>query len=157
MLSPLKEKPRPPPNEPEPTTSRSMERNGQPNTKHMTTITPSKESRTRCVPTSPATRGEIGGVLTHYRWGVWIIQGCSNPHQKEGKGTLGKLRTPDNTVVNQVTWANEVIYTCAGKSATYEALNSMSFVNGYLTFMVMEPENINAKMLPHLQELMEVS
>ena len=72
------------------------------------------------------------------------------PTRRKAKGTSGKVRTADNTVVNQVTWLHEVIYTCSSEPATYEDFDSMGFVNRYLTVMTMEPEHIKAKMLTYL-------
>ena len=75
--------------------------------------------------------------------------------RRKAKGTSGKLRTADTAVVKQITWCYLVIYTCSGEPATHENLDSMNFVNGYLTVMAMEPVHIKAKMLSHLQELTE--
>ena len=37
----------------------------------------------------------------------------------------------------------------------YEELDSITFINGYITMMAKEPELIKSRMLLHLQELME--
>ena len=37
----------------------------------------------------------------------------------------------------------------------YEELDSMTFVNGYITVMAKESEHVKSRMLVHLQELME--
>ena len=52
--------------------------------------------------------------------------------KKHHKAVSGKLRTADNTVVKQITWPRELIYTPAGLPAVYEYLSPMLFVNGYL-------------------------
>ena len=67
----------------------------------------------------------------------------------------GKLSTADTTVMLHVTWPHEVIYTPSGQPAIYDQLNNMAFVNGYLTVMAREPEQMKVRMLTHLQELFE--
>ena len=42
----------------------------------------------------------------------------------------------------------------AGQSAIYEEMSSVLFVNGYLTVMAEELEEVKSHMLRHLQELM---
>ena len=71
------------------------------------------------------------------------------------KGNSGNLKTADTTVVHHITWPHEVTYTTSRQPAVYEELSSMAFVNGYLTVMAREPEQVTCKMLLHLQELME--
>ena len=72
------------------------------------------------------------------------------------KSTMGKLLTADNTVVTDVTWPHEVIFTSKGKPAVYEELSSMSFVKGYLTGMDTQSRiSRSMHMNSHLQDLME--
>ena len=75
--------------------------------------------------------------------------------EEGGVKVLGKLRTADTTVVHQVTWPHEVIYSPSAKPAIYDQLCSMAFVDGYITVMSREPPHIKVLMLSHLQELME--
>ena len=72
------------------------------------------------------------------------------PAKKKSKGTSGKLRTEDTTVVNKITWPHNVLYT-----AVYEEMSSVAFVNSYLAVMAGEMESTKASMLLHLQDLME--
>ena len=57
-------------------------------------------------------------------------------------------------MVNDVTWPHEVIFTSEGKPAIYE-LSSMSFVQGYLTVMDTQRQDLKKHMSSHLQDLME--
>ena len=75
--------------------------------------------------------------------------------RKKYKGTSSKLRTADTTVMNQVIWPHELIYTPSGQTAVYEALSKLAFVNGYLSVLTLELKNIKARMLTDLQEVME--
>ena len=74
---------------------------------------------------------------------------------KKHKGTSGNLRTDDTTVVNQVIWPHELIYTPAGQPVLYKELISMAFVNGYLSVMALESQQVKVSMLAQLQDMME--
>ena len=65
----------------------------------------------------------------------------------------GMLDTADTPVLKRFTRLHEVVYTSAGQPAVYEEMNSVLFVNGYLTVMVDESEELKPHMLRHLQEL----
>ena len=75
--------------------------------------------------------------------------------RKKDKGTLGKLRTADTTVINQVTWPHKLIYTPSGQPVIYNQLNSVAFLIGYLAVMVLESDQVKEGMLAHLQEMMQ--
>ena len=74
--------------------------------------------------------------------------------RKHQKAVSGKLRTADNTVVNQITWPHELIYTPAGQPAVYEYVSPMMFVNGYLEVLARVEQDTKVQMLSHWQELM---
>ena len=82
-------------------------------------------------------------------------QAPAQPREKH-KGTSGKLRMADTTDVNQIPWPHQLIYTPSGQPAVYEDLSSMVCVNGYLSVMPLESQDIKARMLTHLQEIMDV-
>ena len=69
------------------------------------------------------------------------------PPRKEHKGTCGKLRTADTTVINQIMWP-------AGQPAVLEDVRSMAFIND-LSVMALLPENIKSRMLTHLHKMLE--
>ena len=69
------------------------------------------------------------------------------------KPVSGRLRTVDNTVVSQVTWPHELIYSPSGQPAVYETLSTMSFVNGYIEVLNTVSQDTKVHMLSHLQEL----
>ena len=48
-----------------------------------------------------------------------------------------------------------MIYTFSVQPALYEEMNSMAFVNGYLSVMALEMEKVKVRILNHLQEMME--
>ena len=84
-----------------------------------------------------------------------ILTVSTSCDMKKPNGVSGKLKTADTTVVHQVTWPHDVIYTPSGQPAMYDQLNSMAFVDGYLTVMAKELEHIRVKIIIHLQALME--
>ena len=53
--------------------------------------------------------------------------------KRKAKGKLGKLCTADTTIINQITWLHEVIYMCSGDPGVFKELDSMPFINGYIT------------------------
>ena len=75
--------------------------------------------------------------------------------RRRSKDVSFKLRTADTTVVHQVTWPYEVIYSPSAQLAIYDQLSSMAFVDGCITVMSTESPHIKVIMLTHLQELME--
>ena len=50
--------------------------------------------------------------------------------RRKTKGVSGRLHMADTTVMLQVTWPHEIIYTASGQLAIYDQLDSMAFVNG---------------------------
>ena len=52
----------------------------------------------------------------------------------------------------RITWPHEVVYTSQGQPAIYEELNTVLYVNGYITVLM---EEVKEHMLQYLQELME--
>ena len=58
-------------------------------------------------------------------------------------------------MMNWITWPHGVLYTCTEEPAVYEEMDSMAFVNGYITVMAGETESTKFRMLIHLQEFME--
>ena len=75
--------------------------------------------------------------------------------RRKSKAVSGRLHMAESTVMWQVTWHHKVTYTLSGQPAFYDQLDTMDFVNGYLTVMARETEKIKARMLSHLQEPME--
>ena len=75
------------------------------------------------------------------------------PQRRPIKPTTGKLCTADNTVITDITWPHEVIFTSDGKPAVYDELSAMVFVKGDLT--VKDSQDIKNHMNSHLQDLME--
>ena len=73
------------------------------------------------------------------------------PSSRNNISTTGNLCTVDNTVINQITWPHELLYTCAGEPAVYEKLTSIACVNACLTVMVGQSGFTKASMLIHLQ------
>ena len=71
--------------------------------------------------------------------------------RRKPKGVSGRLCTADTTVALQVTWPHKVIYTPSGQVAVYNELDSMAFINYYLTVMARELEQIKVRMLTHPQ------
>ena len=54
----------------------------------------------------------------------------------------GLHRTGATTVLNKVTWPYEVVYTSAGKPATYQDISIPLFVHGYLIVMASDLESL---------------
>ena len=82
-------------------------------------------------------------------------QEVTSPQPKKHQKAISSwLRTADNTVVKQITWPHELIYTQASIPALYEDLLAMSFVNGYLEVLATVKDDTKQLMLSHLQELM---
>ena len=73
--------------------------------------------------------------------------------RRKPKGVSGRLSMADTIVMLQVIWPYKVIYTPSGQPTVFNQLDSMAFVNVYLTIMAREPEQIKVRMLTHLQEL----
>ena len=57
-------------------------------------------------------------------------------------------------VLHKVTWPHEVVYTFAGKPATYQDFLIPLFVQGYLIVIDAWEWLIKKKMVTHLQDLM---
>ena len=74
--------------------------------------------------------------------------------RRKSKWVSGRLCTAHTTVVWLVTWPHKVTYTPSDQPDVYDQLDTMGFVNGYLTVMARETEKIKARVLYHLQELM---
>ena len=53
-----------------------------------------------------------------------------------------------------IAWPHEVVYTSAGKPASYEELSTPLLVQGYLIVMKGEKEAVRAWMASRLEELM---
>ena len=62
-------------------------------------------------------------------------QEVHNQLRRKHRSTSGKLRNADTTVINQILWPHELVYTSSGQPAMYEDLSCMAFVNGYLSLM----------------------
>ena len=58
-----------------------------------------------------------------------------SPDEGRVKVLVDKPRTVDTTVVHQVTWPHEVIYSLSAQPAIYDQLYSIAFVDEYLTVM----------------------
>ena len=56
-------------------------------------------------------------------------------------------------VVKRIMWPHEVVFTLAGKPASYEEPNPL-FVQGYLIVMKDEKEAVRVKMASYLKDLM---
>ena len=56
------------------------------------------------------------------------------------------LYTADTTIVNQITWPHEVSCMCLREPVVYKELDSMTFINGYITVMAREPEHMKSRM-----------
>ena len=63
-------------------------------------------------------------------------------------------RTGASTVLNNITWPHEVVYSLAGKPASYQDMSVPQFVYEYLLVMDREEADIRVKMAPHLKGLM---
>ena len=61
----------------------------------------------------------------------------------------------DTLVLKRVTWQHKVVYMSAGQPMVYEEMSAVLFVNGYLTLMVGESEDMKPHIVRHLMELME--
>ena len=62
--------------------------------------------------------------------------------------------TEATTLVYKVTWPHEIVYTSAGKPASYQNISIPPFVHGYMIVMVGEEVAIKKTMAAHLKELM---
>ena len=70
---------------------------------------------------------------------------------EENRGTSGKLRTVDTTVINHILWPHEVVYSSDGQPGMSEHLSCMAFVIGYLSMMALKPGNNKLRMSKGLQ------
>ena len=66
----------------------------------------------------------------------------------------GKVRRVDTTILCNITWPHEVIYTCTGQPAESHQLNITRVVSGFLTAMAAEKGSVKPYMLQHLHDLM---
>ena len=65
-----------------------------------------------------------------------------------------KVCIADSTVIKQITWPHELMYTAGGQPAIYEELLLPLFVTGYLSILVTVKAGQKEVMLKHLRELM---
>ena len=66
----------------------------------------------------------------------------------------GSHWTRATTVLNKMTWPYEVVYTSAGKPATYQDISIPLLIQGYLITMDSEEGPVRQKMTTNLKELM---
>ena len=52
---------------------------------------------------------------------------------RRSKIPSGTLRSADTTVVKQVLWPHELVFTHQGRPAVYKSMSSIAFINRYLT------------------------
>ena len=70
-------------------------------------------------------------------------------HRRPLKSGLHQTRA--TTVINKVTCPHKVVYTSAGKTATYQDISRPLFVLGYLIIMDTEEGSVRQKMVTHLE------
>ena len=68
---------------------------------------------------------------------------------KSGLNSIGA--TP---VINKVIWPHEIVYTSAGKPASYKDISIPQFVHRYMIIMEGDGMAIKERMASHLKELM---
>ena len=72
--------------------------------------------------------------------------------EKDGQSVMD--RTGAATVLKKITWPHEVVYTSAGKPASYQDMSVPQFMYGYLLVMDSEEADIRVQMDSHLKALM---
>ena len=63
----------------------------------------------------------------------------------------GKILTADTLISKKITWPHEVVYNRQGQPVVYNDMGIAQFVNGYLTVLGEESDEVKVFMLIHLQ------